>query len=125
VEQVVRIFRVIGSPDFPRDEGWLREVAGKSYDRAHDADGVRRQLAAIVSSEDRRPMLARLRIPTLVVHGQADPLVRPSGGRATAAAVPGARLITFAGMGHDLPAALQPAIADEITALARQWSPAG
>ena len=99
-------------------------MAGAGYDRAHDADGVRRQPAAIVCSEDRRPMLARLHLPTLVVHGEADPLVRLSGGRATATAVPGARLVTFAGMRHDLPAALQPAIADEITALARQWSPA-
>jgi pimeloyl-ACP methyl ester carboxylesterase len=114
---------VIGSPGFPHDEDWLREMAGQSYDRAHDPDGVRRQLAAILSSEDRRPMLSRLRMPTLIMHGEADPLVRVSGGRATAAAVPGARLRTFAGMGHDLPAALQPAIADEIAAVARQWSP--
>jgi pimeloyl-ACP methyl ester carboxylesterase len=119
-EHVVKIFRVIGSPGYPRDEVWLREVAGQSYDRAHDPVGIRRQLAAIVSSADRRPLLARLRIPALVVHGDSDLLVRPSGGRATAAAIPGARFVTFPGMGHDLPAALQPAIADEIAALARR-----
>ena len=119
-EHVVKIFRVIGSPGYPRDEVWLREVAGQSYDRAHDPIGIRRQLAAIVSSADRRPLLARLRIPALVVHGDSDLLVRPSGGRATAAAIPGARFVTFPGMGHDLPAALQPAIADEIAALARR-----
>jgi len=121
-EHVVRIFRVIGSPGYPREEAWLREVAGQSYDRAHDPIGIRRQLAAIVSSGDRRPLLAGLHMPVLVVHGDSDLLVRPSGGRATADAVPGARLITFPGMGHDLPAALQPAIADEIGLLAHSRS---
>ena len=120
-DHVVKIFRVIGSPDYPRDEAWLREVAGESHDRAHDPIGIRRRLAAIVSSSDRRPLLARLQMPALVVHGDSDLLVRPSGGRATAAAIPGARLVTFPGMGHDLPAALQPAIVDEIAALARRW----
>lgn len=121
-EHVVRIFRVIGSPGYPRDEAWLREMAEQSYDRAHDPVGIRRQLATIVSSDDRRPLLARLRMPTLVVHGDSDLLVRPSGGRATAAAVPGARLVTFPGMGHDLPEAVQPAIADEIALLAHSRS---
>jgi pimeloyl-ACP methyl ester carboxylesterase len=121
--QVVEVFRVIGSPGYPRNEDWLREVAGRSYDRAHDAAGIRRQLAAILSSGDRRPMLAGLRMPALVVHGDADLLIRPAGGCATAAAIPGARLVTYRGMGHDLPAALQPQIADEIAALARRRSP--
>lgn len=86
-------------------------------------DGVRRQLAAIVSAADRRPMLRRLRLRTLVVHSDADPLVRLSGGRATARAIAGAKLVVYPGMGHDLPASLQPHIADEIAALARRWSP--
>jgi pimeloyl-ACP methyl ester carboxylesterase len=120
-QQVVEVFRVIGSPGYPRNEDWLREVAGRSFDRAHDAAGIRRQLAAILSSGDRRRMLAGLRMPALVVHGDADLLVRPAGGRATAAAIPGARLVTYPGMGHDLPSALQPQIADEIAALARRW----
>jgi pimeloyl-ACP methyl ester carboxylesterase len=122
-ERVVDVFRVIGSPGYPLDEQWLRKVAAQSYDRSHDPDGIRRQLGAIVCSGDRRPMLRRLRMPALVMHGDADLLVRPRGGRATAAAIAGARLVTFAGMGHDLPGALQPAIADEITLLARRWKP--
>ncbi|HEX5201252.1 MAG TPA: alpha/beta hydrolase [Actinoplanes sp.] len=69
-------------------------------------------------------MLRRLRLPALVVHGDADPLIRPAGGRATAHAIAGAKLVIYPGMGHDLPAALQPDIADEIAALARRWAAA-
>jgi pimeloyl-ACP methyl ester carboxylesterase len=122
-QHIVDVFRVIGSPAYPHEEDWLREVGAQSFDRAHDPDGIRRQLAAIVSSGDRRPMLRRVRVPALVVHGDADPLVRPAGGRATAAAIRGARLVTYRGMGHDLPAALRPAIADEITRLSDRWQP--
>ncbi|GAA0804761.1 alpha/beta hydrolase [Spirilliplanes yamanashiensis] len=115
---MVNVFRIIGSPAYPLDEEWLRTVSAESFDRAHDPDGIRRQLAAIVCSADRRPLLARLRLPALVVHGGADLLVRPSGGRATAAAIPGARLVVHPGMGHDLPAPLQPVIAGAIAGLA-------
>ncbi|MEV4346485.1 alpha/beta hydrolase [Actinoplanes sp. NPDC049596] len=121
-EHMVRIFRIIGSPGYPLEEDWLRAVAARSFDEAHDPDGVRRQLAAIVLAADRRPLLRRLHLPALVVHGDADPLVRLSGGRATARAIPGAKLVVFPGMGHDLPTALQPAIVDEIAGLSRQWA---
>ena len=80
---------------------------------------ARRQLAAINASASRVPGLRGLRMPTLVVHGEADPLVRPPAGRATAAAVPGARLRTFPGMGHDLPPALWDPVLDEVAALVR------
>ncbi|GAA3342309.1 alpha/beta hydrolase [Amorphoplanes nipponensis] len=116
--QIVDVFRVIGSPAYPHDEAWLADVARRSYDRAHDPAGLRRQLAAIVSAADRRPMLRALRLPALVIHGDADPLVRLPGGLATARALRGATLIVHPGMGHDLPAALQPAIAGEIAAVA-------
>jgi len=121
--QLLRIFRVIGSPRYPLDADAIRAAAERSFDQAHDPDGVLRQLAAIVSAPDRRPLLRRLHQPALVVHGDADPLVRLAGGLATARAIPGAKLVVFPGMGHDLPAALQPVIADEITALTRQWTP--
>jgi len=116
--RLVRVFRVIGSPAYPLDEDWLREIGRRSYDRAYDPDGALRQLAAIGASGDRRPGLAGVRVPTLVVHGDADPLVRPAGGRATAAAIPGARLVMYPGMGHNLPRELWPSITDEISALA-------
>jgi pimeloyl-ACP methyl ester carboxylesterase len=104
--RMVTIFQIIGSPRYAKDERWLREVGRQSYDRAHDPAGVARQLAAINASGDRRRGLAGLRIAALVMHGATDPMIRPSGGRATAAAIPGARFVIYPGMGHDLPRAL-------------------
>jgi pimeloyl-ACP methyl ester carboxylesterase len=103
VEHTVRVFRTIGSPGFERDEDDLREVVGRGYDRGIDAAGAARQLAAIVAAPDRTPALAAVRIPTVVIHGAADPMINPSGGRATAKAIPGARMLSIDGMGHDLP----------------------
>jgi pimeloyl-ACP methyl ester carboxylesterase len=114
----VELYRRIGSPGYALDEEWLRGVAAQEYERAYDPDGVLRQLAALLVSGDRRPALAGLAMPALVLHGEQDPVFRVSGGAATAAAVPGARFVTYAGMGHDLPRPLWPAIADEIAAVA-------
>jgi pimeloyl-ACP methyl ester carboxylesterase len=105
---------VIGSPGFDRDEDDLREIAGRSYDRGRNPAGSGRQLAAIISSGDRTEGLRGVRVPTVVIHGTKDPLVRPSGGRATARAVPGARLVKIEGMGHDLPRQAWPRIIDAI-----------
>lgn len=122
-DRMVKVFRVIGSPAYPHADDWLREVGRQGYDRGHDPGGSRRQLAAIRASGDRRAALAGLRMPTLVLHGDADPLVRLSGGRATAAAVPDARLVVFPGMGHDLPEALWPDIVAEICSIAGLATP--
>lgn len=116
--RMVEVFRIIGSPGYPLDEEWLRELGRRSYDRAHDPGGVARQLAAIGASGDRRRALARLDVPTLVLHGTNDPLIRLAAGRATAAAVPGARLVTYPRMGHHLPRELWPSIIDEISVVA-------
>jgi pimeloyl-ACP methyl ester carboxylesterase len=115
IERSVEISAVIGSPGYPADEEWGREVAGRSYDRGYDPVGVARQLVAIQASGDRTAALRGVRVPTLVVHGAADPLVQVAGGEATAAAVPDAELIVFDGMGHNLPRELWPAIVDAIT----------
>jgi len=124
-ERMVDVFRTIGSPGYPLDEVWLRDTGRRAYQRGHsDAGAVPRQLAAINASGDRRSGLAGVRVPTLVIHGEADPLVQPAGGRATAAAVPGARLVTYKGMGHDLPRELWPAMQDEIAKLAASAPPA-
>ena len=118
IEQAVRTFRVIGSPGYPMDEQHLREVAGASYDRSHSRAGVLRQMHAITASGDRTSALRGLRLPTTVIHGAKDPLINPSGGRATARAIPGARLRIFDGMGHDLPRPLWGNFAEEIAATA-------
>jgi pimeloyl-ACP methyl ester carboxylesterase len=108
VERAVEGSRVIGSPGIPRNEHDIRERAGRAWDRGVNPGGFARQLAAIYASGDRTGALHSLDLPTLVVHGADDPLVPPSGGRATAAAIPGADLWIVPGMGHDLPRALWP-----------------
>ena len=110
IQHVLKMYRVIGSPGFDRDEDDLREIAARSYDRGRNPAGSGRQLAAIIASGDRTAGLRTVRVPTVVVHGTKDPLVRPSGGHATARAIPGARLTTVEGMGHDLPREAWPRI---------------
>jgi pimeloyl-ACP methyl ester carboxylesterase len=125
IERAVKTFRVIGSPGFPFDEPLVRELASRSYDRGQGAAGVFRQLHAITASGDRTRALRGLRLPTTVIHGANDPLVRPSGGRATAKAIPGARLRMIEGMGHDLPRGVWPAVVEAIVAnAARATAPA-
>ncbi len=114
LEHAVWVFTRIGSPGFPPDDDNLRRIAGLSYDRGVNAAGNLRQLAAIVASGDRTPLLRTITAPTLVIHGTKDKLVPPSGGRATARAIPGARLLTIEGMGHDLPRDAWPRILDAI-----------
>ena len=108
--------RVIGSPGYPATEEELRRKAEAKYDRSYRPAGTQRQYAAIVASPDRTAGLGTVTVPTLVVHGADDPLVGVSGGRATAAAVPGAELLVLPGMGHDLPRALWPRVIDAIAA---------
>ena len=108
---------MLTSPGFPFDEEGTRERAARSYDRCFYPAGVGRQLLAIMASGDRTPALRALRVPTLVVHGEGDPLITPSGGLATAAAVPGARLLMIPGMGHDLPREAWDTIVDAIVEL--------
>jgi pimeloyl-ACP methyl ester carboxylesterase len=100
-ESSLAVFRLIAGPG--ADEELFRQQAKASIDRSFRPRGVMRQTAAIVASPDRTAGLRRVRVPTLVVHGLADPLVRPSGGIATARAVAGSRLLMFPEMGHDLP----------------------
>jgi pimeloyl-ACP methyl ester carboxylesterase len=119
-DRAVALKRIIGSPGYPLDEDMVRDIAARSFQRHPDAEQAerddQRQRAAVIASGDRRPALAGLRIPALVIHGEQDPVIRARGGRATARAIPGARLVTYPGMGHDLPAALWPSIVAEITA---------
>lgn len=102
--------QVIGSPGFPTSKDVLRERAAAAFDRSFDPPGVARQLVAIQAGGDRSERLAGVSARTTVVHGLADPLVQVAGGRATAEAVPGARLELVEGMGHDLPEQLWPRI---------------
>ena len=113
-EHAVWVFSKIGSPGFERDDEDLRRIAGMSYDRGINPAGSARQLAAIIHSGDRTPLLRTITAPTLVIHGDRDKLVPPSGGRATARAIPGARLLLIRGMGHDIPRGAWPMMFDAI-----------
>jgi pimeloyl-ACP methyl ester carboxylesterase len=114
IEHQMKVFARTGSPGFPRDEDDLRRMATMSWERGHDPAAAGRQLAAILASGDRTEQLRSIRVPTLVIHGTKDKLVAPSGGRATAKAIPGARLVTIEGMGHDLPRGVWPQMLDAI-----------
>lgn len=105
---------VIGSPAYPPDPDRLRAIAGESFRRGIHPDGAARQLHAINAQKDRGRALRYCRTPSLVIHGSADKLVFPRGGRHTADVIPGARLRIYEGMGHDMPEQLWPRFVDEI-----------
>jgi pimeloyl-ACP methyl ester carboxylesterase len=114
LDHVEKLYKAIGSPGFPADPEAVRARAARGYERGGSRAGVARQLLAVGVSPNRTPGLKRLRMPVTVIHGNKDILVRISGGRAVAAAVPGAKLIEIDGMGHDLAPGLWPRIIDAI-----------
>jgi pimeloyl-ACP methyl ester carboxylesterase len=115
IETMLEARRLISTPgEF--DETWERSRVARAFDRSFDPAGTGRQLAALWRAGDRSALLATVSAPTLVVHGSADRLVHVSGGRATAAAIPGARLLVAEGMGHDLPRRHVGMVVEEIVA---------
>jgi pimeloyl-ACP methyl ester carboxylesterase len=118
IDNGVEGFRLISGPHF--DAGRTRELLEAALARSDDQAGAARQMMAIAASPDRTPGLGRVKAPTLVVHGLLDPLVQPDGGMATAQAVPGARLVMYPDMAHDLPLARWPHIVGEIVETARE-----
>lgn len=106
---------IIGSPAYPPTEERLDWRVRRDFNRAWYPPGFARQMAAIIADGDRRPLLRTITVPTLVIHGEDDPLVPLAGGKDTADNIPGARLLTIPGMGHDLPLALVDTLADAIT----------
>jgi pimeloyl-ACP methyl ester carboxylesterase len=116
IEMGIEMYRKVSGPTFDANE--FRELAKVSIARSYRPAGTGRQAAAIIASGDRTAALRRLRVPTLVIHGMLDPLVKPSGGVATAAAIAGSRLVMFNDMAHDLPKSRHREIAEEIAAVA-------
>jgi pimeloyl-ACP methyl ester carboxylesterase len=119
IDRAAAVFGLVGSTGFERDEQYIRERAARSYDRGYDVRAGGRQLGAVIASGDRTKALGRITAPTLVIHGSVDKMIRPSGGKATAKAIPGARLMMIEGMGHDLPRGVWPQIIDAIAEQAR------
>jgi phosphoribosylamine--glycine ligase len=107
----------LGSPKYPLDERDIAQIAGIAWDRDHDPLSIMRQAAAVIKSGDRTKQLHSIQIPTLVIHGEDDKMIDISGGRATAAAIPNAELVTFKGMGHNLPKQLWSEFAKRIANL--------
>ena len=114
VDSSVAMDRLIGSPGYPRAEESTRQIARETFDRGVSAGGTLRQMMAVLTQPNRSARLHAVRVPTMVIHGLADRMVHVSGGRATAAAVPGAELLLVDGMGHDLPQELFTTLVDAI-----------
>jgi len=115
---LVDVLRATCTDTYPLDEDWARRTAAESYDRRPPDPAARqRQLAALRATKTPEGGLARITAPTLVIHGESDPLVRPAASRALTRAIPGTRLVTYPGMGHGLPPGLRPAALDEISTL--------
>jgi pimeloyl-ACP methyl ester carboxylesterase len=112
IEQAVVNAKAIGAGTaYPFDAEGVRRGAARSYDRAYHPKGTGRQFAAILAAGDRTQALGRVRVPTVVVHGEEDQVIGLSGGEATAAAIPGARLLLVPGLGHELPPGFWPTLA--------------
>jgi pimeloyl-ACP methyl ester carboxylesterase len=118
IEFGVNVWRALHGPGFPFDEAQTRALVIESGQRSSHLLGQPRQMLAIVTDGDRREALRSLRVPTLVLHGDADPLVPFAAGKDTADNIPGARLVPIAGMGHELPEGAWPQMIDEIARLA-------
>ena len=118
LDHMVKSFRLIGSPGFEFDETSFRDRIGRAFDRSYDPGGVARQLVAVLADGNRKDRLRTVRVPALVIHGQDDPLVPLEGGKDTADAIPGARLLVIEGMGHDLPRGTWPRVIDAVTEVA-------
>ncbi len=115
LENTIRIYRLIGSPDYMPSDDILRQKITTSFNRSHHPQGYARHLTAIIASGDRVSALKKITAPTLVIHGNADVLVPVQGGIDTARHIPQSRLELFDGMGHDLPTALLPRFVELIS----------
>jgi len=122
IDRNMLVAQVIGSPDYRDDPAAARKRAAEAYDRSSYTDGVARQMAAVIAAENRRPLLGKVDVPTLVIHGKADPLVTVEGGIDTHEAVAGSELLLIEGMGHDLPEPLWGQIVERMTALSGRVS---
>ncbi len=114
IDNAVRVTRIIGSPGYPTPEERIRANASEGYDRNYYPVGVARHFGAILGSGSLQGYDRQITAPTVVIHGLADKLMRPAGGRAIAEAIPGARLVLFPGMGHELPEELWDQIIAEL-----------
>ncbi|WP_445166897.1 alpha/beta fold hydrolase [Mycolicibacterium sp. Dal123E01] len=114
VENSIRVGKIIGSPGYPVTEEQARADAIEAYERAHYPQGIARHFGAVFGSGSLKSYDRQISAPTVVIHGRADKLMRPAGGRSIASAIPNARLVLFDGMAHDLPEALWDDVVGEL-----------
>jgi pimeloyl-ACP methyl ester carboxylesterase len=114
VTSQLKAAKVLHGPTYPLNEEYVRNYAERSYDRCYDPTGFARQLGAILGSGSRNEALRNVKIPTLVIHGDADPLVPVAGGKDTAKSIPNAKLVIIEGMGHSFPTEMVPKILQEL-----------
>lgn len=124
VENSIRVSKIIGSPAYRKTDEQMRADAIETYERCFYPQGIGRHFSAILGSGSLKRYDSCITAPTVVIHGRADKLMRPSGGRAIADAIPGARLVLFDGMGHDLPEPLWDAIVGELATTFSQFAQA-
>ena len=122
IEHSLRVWRAIAGTGFEFDEVRMRKVVELSYDRDHDPTGIGRQTLAVMTAPSRKDALRSVTKPTLVVHGDADPLVPIAGGFDTAEAIPGAKMLVIEGMGHGVPEGAWPRLMEAIVELAQRAS---
>jgi pimeloyl-ACP methyl ester carboxylesterase len=115
IEDAVKKQRIVQGPKYPVDEELVRQYTAEAFDRCYYPEGMTRQLAAVLASGSRKEALKSVKVPTLVIHGDADPLVPVEGGKDTADSIPGAKLLIIEGMGHDIPIEVAPKIIQAIS----------
>jgi pimeloyl-ACP methyl ester carboxylesterase len=120
IEHNLNLLRTLWSPGFPFDEMRLRKILAESFGRSYYPQGMIRHSAAVLAHGYQRSSIASIKAPTLVIHGDADPLMSIEGGKETAQLIPGARILIIAGMGHDMPKGTWPEIVDAISKHALQ-----
>lgn len=114
IENSIRVGKIIGSPGYPITEEQARADAIEAYERAHYPQGISRHFGAVLGSGSLKSYDRQISAPTVVIHGRADKLMRPAGGRSIASTIPNARLVLFDGMAHDLPEALWDDVVGEL-----------
>lgn len=120
-QQLVELYALIGTPPsrYRLDVNWLNDIGAACFERSYDPSGKLRQQAAMLAASNRSRALSTLTLPTLIMHGTLDPLIKPAGGYATAKAIPGAKLVMIDGVGHGaFPQQVWPTMLDNITDIA-------
>ena len=114
IRQGIETWKILNGGVLPFNEEFARKRVARAYDRSFYPEGSGRQLAAIIASGSRKEELKSVNIPSLIIHGDADPLIPIEGGEDTAKSIPNAKFIKIKGMGHDIPLELAPRVIDEI-----------